>query len=167
MVPLGVKSKMKRYSAKKRGCRSKRSGFSLLDVIVASVVLLIAILGTASYRYNSALDERKAAMQTSAARAALLLCESWRGLQGVTTCNPTAWNLSGVAISAGSGPAVPSGFTSLNSYRIATNTYTYTATLSWQNVSTGLRALNVTLAWPTSGAGTPNASYTLTSYTQY
>ncbi|MDO8303908.1 MAG: hypothetical protein Q7T18_11765 [Sedimentisphaerales bacterium] len=144
-----------------------RRGFSLLDVIIASVVLLIAILGTASYRYNSALDGRKAAMQTSAARAALLLCESWRGLKGDATCNPTAWNLSGITISAGSGPAVPSGFTALNSYAITTNNYNYTATLSWQNISTGLRALNITLAWPTSGTGTPNNSYTLTSYTVY
>jgi len=158
---------MKRYSAKKRGWRSKRNGFSLLDGIIAIVVLLIAILGTASYRYHSALDERKAAMQTSATRVALLLCESWRGVQGATTCDPTTWDLSGVTISVGSGPAVPSDFTSLNSYRITTNNYTYTATLAWQNISAGLRALNVTLAWPTSGTGTANTSYALTSYTQY
>jgi Tfp pilus assembly protein PilV len=160
---------MIRYNAKKCGLRGNRNGFSLLDVIIASVVLIIAILGTASYRYHSALDERKAAMQNSAARAALLLCESWRGVKGDTTCNPTAWNLSGVTISAGSGPAVPSGFTALNSYAITTNNYSYTATLSYQNIvgCTGLRALNVTLAWPTSGSGTPNTSYTLTSYTQY
>jgi len=144
-----------------------RRGFSLLDVIIASVVFLTAILGTASYRYYSTLDERKAAMQTSAARAGLLLCESWRGLRGATTCNPTTWNLSGVYISAGSGPSAPSGFTTLNSYTLTTNTFAYTATLSWQNLSTGLRALNVTIAWPTSGSGTPNNSYTLTSYTLY
>jgi Tfp pilus assembly protein PilV len=158
---------MKRYSAKKHGWNSRCNGFSLLDVIIASVVLLIAIVGTCSYRYYSALDQRKAAMQTSAARAALLLCESWRGLQGATTCNPTTWNLSGVAISAGTGPAVPSGFTTLNSYAITTNNYNYTATLSWQDISAGLRALNVTIAWPTSGFGTANNSYTLTSYTTY
>jgi Tfp pilus assembly protein PilV len=149
-----------------RHCRNRR-GFSLLDVIIASVVLIIAILGTASYRYHSALDERKAAMQTSAARVAMLLCESWRGVQGNTTCNPTAWNLSGVSISAGSGPAVPSGFTALNSYAITTNNFNYTATLSWQNISTGLRALNITIAWPISGSGMPNKSYILTSYTSY
>jgi Tfp pilus assembly protein PilV len=144
-----------------------RRGFSLLDVIIASVVLIIAILGTTSYRYHSALDERKAAMQTAAARVALLLCESWRGVHGDTTCNPTAWNLYGVSISAGSGPAVPSGFTSLNSYAITTNNFNYTATLSWQNISTGLRVLNITIVWPTSGTGTPNNSYILTSYTPY
>lgn len=158
---------MNLYHTKKHSYRGKYKGFSLLDVIFVSVVLLIAIVGTSFYRYYSALDQRKAAMQTSAARTALLLCESWRGLQGATTFNPTTWNLSDISISAGSGPAVPSGFTALNSYAITTNNFNYTATLSWQDVSTGLRALNVTIAWPTSGSGTPNNSYTLTSYTLY
>jgi Tfp pilus assembly protein PilV len=50
MLTLGLKTKMKRYNAKKRGWHSKRNGFSLLDVVIASIVLLIAIVGTASYR---------------------------------------------------------------------------------------------------------------------
>jgi Tfp pilus assembly protein PilV len=158
---------MKRYSAKKRGWRSKRNGFSLLDVIIASTVLLIVIVGTVSYRYHSALDQRKAAMQITAARAAQLLYESWRGVQGAATYNPTAYTWVDMTISVGSGPAAPSGFTSLGSYAISANDFNYTATLSWQNISTGLRAVNVAIAWPTSNAGTPNASYTLTSYTLY
>ena len=158
---------MKRYKVKKRGWRSKRNGFSLLDVIIASVVLLIAILGTAAYRYHSTLDERKAAMQISAARAAQLLYESWRGVQGAATYNPTAYTWADMTISAGSGPDVPDGFTSLGSYAISTNDFNYTASLSWQDVSSGLRAVNVTIAWPTCGTGTPDNSFTLTSYTLY
>lgn len=156
---------MNRHNAKNRGSGSKCNGFSLLEVITASIVLVITVVGTSSYSYYSALDQRKGAMQTSAARTALLLYESWRGLQGATTYNPTTWNLSGVSISAGSGPAAPSGFTALGSYSITTNNFTYTATLSWQDISAGLRALNVIIAWSTSGSSTPDNSYTLTSYT--
>jgi Tfp pilus assembly protein PilV len=148
---------------KRRG--NVRRGFSLLDVVIASVVLLIAIIGTAAYRYYSTLDGRKAAMQTSAARIAETLYESWRGVQGASTYNPTSYTWANMTITAGSGPTAPSGFTALNSYAITTNTYSYTATLSYQTVSTGLMALNVIVAWPTSGTGTANNSYTLTSYT--
>jgi Tfp pilus assembly protein PilV len=144
-----------------------RRGFSLLDVVIASTVLLIVISGTSAYRYHSALDQRKAAMQITAARASQLLCESWRGVQGAATYNPTAYTWADMTISVGTGPAVPSGFTALNSYAISSNNFNYTATLSWQNVSTGLRAVNITIAWPTSGTGTANNSYTLTGYTLY
>ena len=50
MMILGSKLEMKQYNEKKRGWHSERNGFSLLDVIIASVVLLPAIPGTASYR---------------------------------------------------------------------------------------------------------------------
>jgi Tfp pilus assembly protein PilV len=166
-LSLGAKLQMMQYKVKKRGWRTNRNGFSLLDVVIASVVLIIAILGTASYRYYSSIDQRKAAMQTSAVRAAQLLYESWRGVQGAATYNPTAYTWADMTISVGSGPTIPSGFTSLGSYAISTNDFNYTASLSWQNVSSGLRAVNVTIAWPTSGSGTPDNSYTLTSYTLY
>jgi Tfp pilus assembly protein PilV len=147
----------------------KCAGFSLLDAIIASVVLLIATIGSMAYRYHSKLDERKALMQASAARIATTLYEGWRGVHGAATYNPTDYTWSDVTISAGSGPTQPTDFTKLNSYAIATNNFNYTATLSWQNVagSPGLRALNVIVAWPTSGIGTPNNSFTLTSYTTY
>ena len=147
--------------------RQRRNGFSLLDVIIASTVLLIAIAGTSAYRYHSALDQRKAAMQITAARAAQMLCESWRGVQGAATYNPTAYTWADMTISTGTGPTVPSGFTSLNSYALSSNNFNYNATLSWQNVSSGLRALNVQIAWPTSGTGAANNSYTITGYTLY
>lgn len=147
----------------------KRSGFSLIDAMIASLILLVAIIGSMSYRYSSKLDERKANMQASAARIAVTLYEGWRGLNGAAAYNPTSYTWPDMTISAGQGPANPADFTKLNSYVIKTNEYNYTATLSRQNVtgSPGLRALNVIVAWPTSGSGTANNSFTLTSYTTY
>jgi Tfp pilus assembly protein PilV len=159
---------MKRYNTKKRGWCSKCNGFSLLDVVIASTVLLIVIVGTCAYRYHSTLDGRKAAMQTSAARIAEMLYESWRGVQGAATYNPTAYSSTTMTIGAAtSGPDVPAGFTKLNNYTVTADNFSYSATLSWQNISAGLRVLNVAIAWPTSGSGTPDNSYTLTSYTLY
>jgi Tfp pilus assembly protein PilV len=158
---------MKKVFLKKTRLSRCRRGFSLLDVVIASTVLLIAIVGNSAYRYHSTLDERKAALQTSAARAAQLLYESWRGVQGAATYNPTAYTWADMTIFAGTGPTVPEGFTSLGSYAISANDFNYNATLSWQDVSTGLRAINVTIAWSTSGSGTANNAFTLTSYTLY
>jgi Tfp pilus assembly protein PilV len=164
-----AKTKMKASLSVKTGRCRKHRGFSLLDVIIASVVLLIAIVGTCSYRYHSKIDQRKAKLQTSAARIAELLYENWRGASGASTYNPTAYTWPDMTISASSGPTTPTGFTKLNSYAIATNNFNYNATLSWQNISgsTGLRALNATVEWSTSGSETADSSFSLTSYCLY
>ena len=55
------------------------AGVTLIEVMAATVILTITVLGATGYRYYSALDARKAAKQSSGARIALLLCENWRG----------------------------------------------------------------------------------------
>ena len=50
--------------------------------MVAVTILLIALIGTSTFRYAAALDGRRAGTQTTAARVALTLCESWRGVKG-------------------------------------------------------------------------------------
>ena len=57
-------------------------GISLIDAIIAITVLAIAILGTSSFRYFTALEAHQAALRSDAARLALMLCESWKGLAG-------------------------------------------------------------------------------------
>ena len=149
--------------------KRSRSGFSFIDAIIASTVLLITIIGSMSYRYHSKLDERKAKMQSSAAQIAVTLYEAWRGVHGGPAYNPTDYTWSDMTIAAGAGPEHPEDFTKLNSYSVTTNDFDYTATLSWQNVagSPGLRALNVIVEWPTSGSGENDNTFTLTSYTTY
>jgi hypothetical protein len=67
------------------------------------------------------------------------------------------------------GPSVGAGFTKLGNYHLDLNGDRYFATMSWEDVQTGLRALNVTIAWAQSIRGTTtysnaDKSFALTAY---
>lgn len=152
----------------------RRRGMSLVGTMVAVVILLIALIGTSSFRYYSALDARKADAQTAAARVALMLCESWRGINGDLTYNAAAYSGGNLAITASvDGPAKPADFTLLGSYAIVLDDVdgvNYYTTLSWKDVQAGLRALNVIVAWDQrdqgdGGIGDVDKSFRLTIYT--
>ena len=154
-----------------------RRGVSLVSTMVAVVILLIALIGTSSFRYSAALDGRKAKAQTAAARIALMLCESWRGINGDVTFDPTA--LCGSDLNIGMLDAnldKPLDFNLLGSYAVVLDTndsynIDYYATLSWKDVQPGLRALSVVVAWAqrdlgVDGIGGVDKSFRLTIYTQ-
>ncbi len=124
-----------------------RSGFSLVGIMIAMTILLAALIGTSNFRYYSALDSQKAAAKITASRIGLLLCESWRGLGGTETYDPVAYLSSDLTITTSSGPAEPGDFTLLGSYTVNVNNANFYITLSWKDVSAGLRALNIIVAW--------------------
>jgi hypothetical protein len=156
-----------------------RRGVTLVGTMVAVVILLIALIGTSSFRYYAALDGRRANTQTTAARIALTLCESWQGVKGAQTYDPAVHLSSDLQITqSGTGPDKPGDFTLLGSYVVALDyieNVNYNATLSWKDVQPGLRALNVIVTWASrdrtvsSKAGTaeaaPDKSFALTVYT--
>ncbi len=147
------------------GCQT---GFTIIEMMVTILVLAIIVIGTAGYRYYSALDARKAVKEADAARVALMLLESWRAHQGnplfdpAATTNPPLFNPNGfITGPSGSFPLPPSdgtAWTPLGSYAIRINSVnpsesalTYYATLSYNNVlKPDLRILNATVAWPIS-----------------
>jgi len=154
-----------------------RRGVSLVSTMVAVVIILIALIGTSSFRYSAALDGRKANAQTTAARIALTLCESWRGINGDVTFDPIQL----------SGPDLdidlldvnldkPADFNLLGNYRVVLEpddvyNINYYATLSWKDVQAGLRALNVVVAWAQRDLGgnvvqDVDKTFRLTIYTQ-
>jgi prepilin-type N-terminal cleavage/methylation domain-containing protein len=143
-------------------------GFTLVEVMVTVVILLVAVIGTSGYRYYAALDAKKADRQVTAARTALLLCESWRAASDPNLFDPEEKFESQLTISPSSnyGPDVAEGFTELGNYEIIINGISYNTTLSWRNVSSGLRALNVTVGWDQGGSEYqyPNKSFKLTTY---
>jgi prepilin-type N-terminal cleavage/methylation domain-containing protein len=146
-----------------------RSGMSLVEVMNAIAILLIAVLGASGYRYCATLDARKAEAYITSARIGHLLSESWRGLQGVDTYDPTAHLGTGLNIAASDGPYAPEGFTSIGTYKVALNDAAYYVTLSWKDVSTDLRALNVVLIWTQMAQGQSeieeaDKSFELTTY---
>lgn len=146
------------------------NGTSLVEAMVAITVLSIAVFGGSAYRYYSTLDARRADRQMAAARVALMLCESWKGLQGNQTYDPTAHLGSDLTISTGSGPEAPEGFTALGSYEVVSNDVTSYVTLSWKDVADGFRALNVVVDWAQRDLGEASLddadkTFKLTTYT--
>lgn len=130
-----------------------RHGFSLVEIMIATVILSVAVLGASGYRYYAALNARKAANQIAAARVALLLCESWRGVKGVETYDPAACFGSELPITTmvdATNEAyayVPGGFSPLRVLKVTLNDVDYYAALSWKDIDTELRALSVIVAW--------------------
>lgn len=154
-----------------------RRGASLVSTMVAVVILIIALIGTSSFRYSAALDGRKANAQTTAARIALMLCESWRGINGDVNFDPGQLGGSNLDISMLDADLdTPLDFNLLGSYAIVLNTndsynIEYYASLSWKDVQPGLRALNVVVAWAQQDRGVDGVqgvdkTFSLTIYTQ-
>ena len=157
-----------------------RRGVSLVGTMVAVTILLIALIGTSTFRYAAALDGRKADAHITAARVALTLGESWRGVRGDLTYNPVAHLGTGLKVAAGEGPDKPEDFTLLGSYAVqfddGAGVEDFITTLSWKDIQPGLRALNIAVVWasrePADGGKQLNPvdaadkSFGLTFYTQ-
>ncbi len=146
-----------------------RRGFSLVSVMIATVIILVALIGPSNFRYYSTLDAQKAAAKITASRIGLMLCENWRGLGGVETYDPATSLDSALTITSSTGPDKPEDFTLLGSYTITLNGANYYTTLSWKDVSTGLRALNIIVVWAqreqgTSSLNDADKSFKLTTY---
>jgi prepilin-type N-terminal cleavage/methylation domain-containing protein len=165
------------------------SGFTLVEIMVTITVLLIAVLGTSAFRYHSALSAREAKAKTTAARIAQTLCENWRGANDANEFDPaTAFSLQDIFGSqfeamlridgAEYGPYAADGFTPLGYYKIILDDnedegdeVPYWVTLSWREVSSGLRALNIVVGWDTRSAmsnyyweGGSGRTFKLTTY---
>lgn len=155
--------------------RSKSSGgFTFTEIMGTITVLTVAVLGASAYRYHATLHTRKADLQTTAARMASLLCETWRGASDPNTFDPVAYFGTELAIESMTiqeGPATPTGFEALGTYRIIAEGVDYRAGLFWRDVSVGLRALSVIVVWEWDPVNHPlgpskyaNQSFRLTTY---
>jgi Tfp pilus assembly protein PilV len=153
-------------------------GLTFVELLTATVVLLIAVIGTSAFRYQSSLGARKADLRTTAARTALMLCEAWRGAAEPNAFDPETqldaliedgtFDIDQLA-EPGDRLSVPSGFTLLGTYKITIDNVEYYAALCWKDVASGLRALNVMVAWNQRGYGpgngfSPDKSFALTTY---
>ena len=135
-----------------------------MDTMIAIAVLSITVLGASGYRYHAAIDARRATEQVTAARVALLLCESWRGIDGDETYDPAAYLASDLTIVQitesiqlgwcdGSDDEYDNndGFTLLGGYLITIENTNYCAILAYKDVSSELRALNAVIGWSQDG----------------
>ena len=68
-------------------------GITLVEVIVAMVVLTIASLGALSYQYHAAVQAKVGNSQVTATRTAQLLLEDWKSTGGSTQYKPSTLEL--------------------------------------------------------------------------
>jgi len=149
--------------------RKKKSGVTLIELMVAMVVIIIAVLGATMYRYGSVTDARRADIQMCAGRVALLVMEEWKVAAGSYTFNPAndialnsvfAGGSSDITISAKVDDVYwPVSLTGgKNSY--------YYVKLSWEDDidddgsdDDGIRRLDVQVAWKLADvSGVPNTA---------
>jgi len=147
-----------------------QSGLTFIEILIATVILLIAVVGTSAFRYNAALGARRADLRSTAARTALLFCESWKGSADPNSFDPVSTFASQLTISDDDSSFTgPSGYTMLGSYKITAEGADYYAILAWKDIAAGLKALNVTVMWNQRGytseqGGSLDKSYRLTTY---
>jgi type II secretory pathway pseudopilin PulG len=129
---------------------------TLVEVMLAIVIIAIAVIGASGYRYYSALDARKASVQSTAARIALLFNENWRGLgyDRIADFDPHTHLVPDVNVANSAfGPDFAEGFISLGKYEIIANDARFWAALSWRQEVDDLRTINTVIAWQPGGAG--------------
>lgn len=68
-------------------------GFTLVEILVAMMVLAFAAIGAMGYEYHAASQERAALARLTAARTAQLLLDDWKSEGGSTSYTPKNLNL--------------------------------------------------------------------------
>ena len=139
-----------------------RSGINLIEVMAATTILAISVLGTSGYRYYSSLNAHWAEEQITAAGVGQLFCGSWAGVEGDETYNPTEHldsDLEMATLSPTNG--LPLSFVLLGEYRITLDDVAYDCVLAWKSVSPGLRALWIRVEWDWREEDTSNPDNTL------
>ena len=104
--------------------RKFASAVSLVEVLVASVVLSVATIGAMSYEFHTSRDAKIARAQIAATRTGQLLLEDWMSTGGSTDYDPSALGLgfSGAV-------AIPSGFSDSSGLGSPLNSAVYAITV--------------------------------------
>lgn len=133
-----------------------KRGVTLIEIIVAMTVTIVAIIGAIGYRYYSILDARKAKVQITAGRVGSMLLECWRGSGGRSepdsgTFDPVDFSYSTVLELSGGGKVNYTGlddFTHFGSYAVIADGATYYVSLAYKDEAANVRVLNASVFWP-------------------
>lgn len=111
--------------------------FSLVEVVLASAMIMVLASGSLAYQYYSTTDVKKAEVKGTASYLALTLVESWKGQNGTSSFDPiTEFETRLTIASAQSGPPVSiredENFTLLGYYTVVSEGVTYFITLSYR-----------------------------------
>ncbi|MHC5191155.1 MAG: type IV pilus modification PilV family protein [Planctomycetota bacterium] len=129
-------------------------GFSLTEIMISVLIVMVLVTGAMGYQYNSTRDVKISEVQASASRIAMLLLEGWKGRQGDMSFDPVSIFGDQTAIeTSASGPDVPDNsdgipLTLLDSYVVISGGVCYFITLSYEAASANEpMLLNATVAW--------------------
>ena len=145
---------MKHHQKKEWQTPRHSRGFTLTEVMISILIIMILVTGAMGYQYNSTRDVKISEIQATAARIAMLQLESWKGQQGDTAFDPVDTFDAEMTIQTSTiGPDVPDNsigtpLVKLGSYEIILNNIYYYVTLSYDEESTlEPMILNATVAW--------------------
>ena len=124
-------------------------GVTIVEIMVAIVVILVAVIGAMGFRYHAVMDAREADARITAARVGSMLLNAWAARIGDASFDPVAEFNPGIPIAiSATGPAVPTGFTEQDKYHILCDDVNYYSTLSYQDTSSGQAGvLTITINW--------------------
>jgi prepilin-type N-terminal cleavage/methylation domain-containing protein len=152
-IPM-VKLMNKHHQKNIRQFARQPRGFTLTEVMISILIVMVLATGAMGYQYNSTRDVKISEVQAAASRIAMLLLEGWKGQQGDTAFDPVDIFGDEMAIqTSASGPDVPDNsggvpLTLLDSYEIVVRGVNYYVTLSYEEASASEpMLLNVTVAW--------------------
>ncbi|MDO8336408.1 MAG: prepilin-type N-terminal cleavage/methylation domain-containing protein [Candidatus Saccharibacteria bacterium] len=147
-------------SKSKIGNPKSKIGLTLIEIMVAILIISVAVIGAMGFRFYCITDAKKADVQANAARIGSMMLETWKGLGGgtdstmITKFKNALVNLSSQYSIDNKektpGPAVPSGFIALtNNYEVKdlANQVYYYAALSYKKSSTEPNAMNASIMW--------------------
>ncbi len=123
------------------GARQPCRGVSLIEVMVAVVVLAVAVLGVLNYQYHATRRTILAKDELTATRTARLLLEDWKSNGGEEHYDPTGLEMG----------ILPTGVA--DRYLVRVNDLPLYATLQWRDVEENtdagvtLREIRVLLQW--------------------
>jgi type II secretory pathway pseudopilin PulG len=134
--------------------KNNRLGFTLTEVMISILIVMILVTGAMGYQYASTRDVKVSEVQAAAARIGMLLLESWKGQQGDTSFDPVdVFNSEMTIQTSATGPDVPDNaagapLIKLGSYEIILNNIHYYVTLSYDTESTlEPMLLNAVISW--------------------
>lgn len=129
----------RRIAGRREAHRGMASGLTLIEVMVAAVVLVVAALGALRCQYYAAGHGRIARAQIAAARTAQLLIEDWKSTGGSLDYDPSILGL------GFSEPlTIPEGFTTPSGLGTALHDAVHAITLDGTSMLVMLKYLDVT-----------------------
>lgn len=128
------------------------SGFTLVECMMAALILMILITGLMGFRYYTVFNAELAENQLLAMRTACLLSEAWKGQNGDLEFDPLSQDFDDnfeVSRLSGAGRTRYLGLSSLGSYQVRLDNKEFEAELFYGKMwgLSRLRSIHVIVRW--------------------